>query len=270
MNARILIVEDDGANRELLSSLLAAHGYAVLTAVDGATALETAQRHGPNLIMCAVPLSGRDAYEVARRLKAEADLGAVPLLAVFAPGLAGDQDTALAAGFNGFLCRPIDPAVLASMVAHFLTHPLSVGVESLSNPSTALLRPPVGGARILVADNEPLQLSLLTSLLEPVGYHVLTARSPWEALALALRQTPDLVICDVQLGSESGLDLLTAVQAESTLRRVPFVIFTATPLNSHLCHECLALGVARYLLRPMAPASLLAEIEACLAERRDG
>lgn len=107
--ARILVIEDNPDNLELMTYLLRAFGHAPLTAADGAEGLAAAARERPDLILCDLHLPGLDGYEVARRLKADPDLGRIPLIAVTASAMVGDRDRGLAAGFDAYIEKPIDP-----------------------------------------------------------------------------------------------------------------------------------------------------------------
>ena len=88
MGARILIIEDNPANLELMTYLLSAFGHTVLTAEDGRQGLATARGEGPDLIVCDIQLPEMDGYEVARWLKSDPDLRTVPLVAVTALAMA--------------------------------------------------------------------------------------------------------------------------------------------------------------------------------------
>lgn len=108
MAARILIAEDHPDSLLLMSYLLEAHGYAVLTAVDGEVALALTRKHRPDLIVCDLQMPRLDGYEVARQLKRDPELKHIPLIAVTAYAMLGDREKVLAAGFDGYFSKPID------------------------------------------------------------------------------------------------------------------------------------------------------------------
>lgn len=118
--ARLLVIEDNPDNLELMTYLLRAFGHQVLTAGDGADGLRVARREALDLIVCDVHLPKMDGYEVARQLKADPALRRIPLLAVTALAMVGDRDKVLAAGFDGYLAKPIDPQEFAQQVASYL------------------------------------------------------------------------------------------------------------------------------------------------------
>src|SRR6185436_8740413 len=109
MSARILVIEDNPANLDLMTYLLSAFGHTPLTADDGEAGLAVAQSQAPDLIICDVQLPGMDGYEIARWLKSHPQTQAIPLIAVTALAMVGDRDKMLKAGFDGYVAKPIDP-----------------------------------------------------------------------------------------------------------------------------------------------------------------
>lgn len=118
--ARILVIEDNPDNLELMTYLLRAFGHEVRSAQDGAEGLEAVRREALDLIVCDVHLPKLDGYQVARELKADPRLQVIPLLAVTALAMVGDRDKVLMAGFDGYLAKPIDPQVFVRQVESYL------------------------------------------------------------------------------------------------------------------------------------------------------
>jgi len=120
MSATILLVEDNENNRYLLTFLLERHGYRVVHAGDGPSAITLAAGARPALILLDIQLPGMNGYEVARRLRADPALAAVPLVAVTSFAMAGDRERAFEAGCDGYLEKPIDPRTFVGQVEAFL------------------------------------------------------------------------------------------------------------------------------------------------------
>ncbi|HEV8440771.1 MAG TPA: response regulator [Methylomirabilota bacterium] len=106
--ARILLVEDNEMNRDMLSRRLQKRGYEVIVAVDGVEGVAMARTARPALILMDMSLPGLDGWEATRQLKAEPATGAVPIIALTAHAMAGDREKALAAGCDDFDTKPID------------------------------------------------------------------------------------------------------------------------------------------------------------------
>lgn len=120
MQARILIIEDNPQNMELMSYLLRAFGHIVLSASDGAEGIEMARREMLDLIVCDIHLPGVDGYEVANHLKKHPVLRQLPLVAVTALAMVGDRDKVLSAGFDGYIDKPIEPEKFVGQIEAFL------------------------------------------------------------------------------------------------------------------------------------------------------
>lgn len=121
--ARILVIEDNPTNLELMSYLLKAFGHEIATATDGGEGLEEVRRTRPELIICDVQLPTVNGLEVAAQLKADPALRTIPLVAVTALAMVGDRDRLLAGGFDGYISKPIDPEHFVSTVESFLQRP---------------------------------------------------------------------------------------------------------------------------------------------------
>jgi two-component system, cell cycle response regulator DivK len=117
----ILIVEDNEMNRDMLSRRLARKGYDVLIAVDGEMGLDVARANAPDLILMDMSLPVMDGWEATRRMKADAVLERIPVIALTAHAMANDRDKAFEAGCDDYDTKPIDlPRLLAKIEALLL------------------------------------------------------------------------------------------------------------------------------------------------------
>ena len=116
--ARILLVEDNEMNRDMLSRRLQRKGFEVTMAVDGRQGVEMAQAGGYDLILMDMSLPEIDGWEATRRLRAAPETRDVPIIALTAHAMAGDRDKALEAGCNDYDTKPIElPRLLAKIEA---------------------------------------------------------------------------------------------------------------------------------------------------------
>jgi len=123
---KILVVEDNQDNRELVVKVLKINGYKVIEAVDGEEALEKTKTEKPDLILMDLFIPKIDGYEVTRRLKSDRDLKHIPVIALTAHAMKGDMEVALAAGCDGYMPKPIDVRELPKQIEYFMnTHGLS-------------------------------------------------------------------------------------------------------------------------------------------------
>jgi CheY-like chemotaxis protein len=116
---RVLVVEDIEFNRDLIVQLLEDE-YQVITAADGHEGIERAARERPDLILMDLSLPVVDGWEATRRLKATGGLADIPVIALSAHAMAGDEEKARQSGCDGYLTKPIDEALLFAMLAKFL------------------------------------------------------------------------------------------------------------------------------------------------------
>lgn len=266
--AHILVVEDNPINLELMTYLLRAWGHEVQQATDGQAGLDAASRERPDLIVCDIQMPGLDGYEVVRRLKADAELQRVPALAVTALAMVGDRERAMQAGFDGHIAKPIEPEAFMATLAPFLKAPVATPVaprpasphDAAQQPVPDFLRAPRPGLVVLMVDDTEANLAFKFSLLEPAGYRVLTASSGAEALQIARGQRVDAILADVVMAGGGGFELLRDVRADPLLSGTAFLFLTATARDDESRARGLALGADAFLVRPIEPQSLLAEL----------
>jgi two-component system cell cycle response regulator len=266
MSAHILIIEDNPTNLELMSYLLKAAGYRVTTAADGEQGVALALQELPDLIVCDIQMPKLDGYGVARELKRHPVMGWRPLVAVTALAMVGDRDRILAAGFDGYVSKPIDPEAFARLVGGYLkSSPRSAAAPPV--PPRVGDKQPARSVHILVVDDVEANRELIRCTLEPFGYVVCCVTSIAEAIASAAVQMPDLLMTDVHLQGESGFELIRKLKSDARLRSVPVVVLTSTLWADKDRRQALELGVVEFIARPIETRALHRRVTACLAAR---
>ena len=120
MGGCILVVEDQEDNRQILRDLLGNAGYELLEAENGAEALTAVAQKRPDLILMDIQLPVMDGYEATRRIKADPQLRAIPIIAVTSYALSGDEEKARAAGCDDFVPKPYSPRQLLAKIRKYL------------------------------------------------------------------------------------------------------------------------------------------------------
>ena len=120
--AKILIVEDNEMNRDMLSRRLERRGFAVLLAVDGQQGVEMARSEKPDLVLMDMSLPVMDGWTATRTIKDDADLRAIPVIALTAHAMEGDREKAMAAGCDDYDTKPIELPRLLEKIGKFLPH----------------------------------------------------------------------------------------------------------------------------------------------------
>lgn len=207
--ARILIIEDNPANVELMAFLLTAYGHSAVSAPDGPRGIACARAEPPDLVACDVNLPGMDGFSVLAALKAEPALAGVPVLAVTALAMAGDREKVLAAGFDGYISKPIEPESFVAELEAFLP---AAAPQAAAVPAAI---PPAQAARptILLVDDDPFMLAVLADMLGEEPVRVLSAASGPEALALLEREPVEVILCDQAMPGMNGTEVLAQVAA---------------------------------------------------------
>ena len=120
MAARILVIEDNAANLELVRYLLSFSGYAVLEARDGAQGVEMALRQRPDLVVCDLQMPLLDGYQVLARLREDPGCAGMVVVAVTAFSMPNDRQKVITAGFDGYLSKLIEPELFVAQIEAFL------------------------------------------------------------------------------------------------------------------------------------------------------
>ena len=121
--AKILLVEDNEMNRDMLGRRLQRRSYEVLIAVDGAEGVAMARTEGPDLILMDMSLPIMDGWEATRRLKAASETQAIPIIALTAHAMSGDREKAMEAGADDYDTKPIDIDKLLAKMKALLNKP---------------------------------------------------------------------------------------------------------------------------------------------------
>ena len=117
---KILLVEDNEMNRDMLSRRLERRGYQVVIAVDGQQGVDMARAEKPDLVLMDMSLPVLDGWEATRRLKAEADTRGIPIIALTAHAMAGDREKAMEAGCDDYDTKPIELPRLLGKIEELL------------------------------------------------------------------------------------------------------------------------------------------------------
>jgi two-component system cell cycle response regulator DivK len=121
----VMIVEDNDLNAKLFRDLLEAQGYRTVHARDGMSVLDLARQHHPNLILMDIQLPEISGLEVTQWLKSDAELRSIPVIAVTAFAMKGDEDRIRAGGCEGYLSKPISVSQFLTTVKRYLVPPVS-------------------------------------------------------------------------------------------------------------------------------------------------
>ena len=120
MSKRILVVEDQEDNRLILRRLLSTAGYDLIEAANGEDGVALALSQRPDLIVMDIQLPVIDGYEATRRIKSNAEIRSIPVIAVTSYALSGDETKARAAGCDAYVAKPFSPRQLLAKIREYL------------------------------------------------------------------------------------------------------------------------------------------------------
>lgn len=275
MSARILIIEDNQANMDLMTYLLQAFGHRPLCASDGEMGVAMAISEQPDLILSDLHLPKLDGLGVVARLRADPATRAIPVLAASALPVTDGCAALRRAGFSGCLPKSLEPDVLIPALESFLpAHlrsgsppPTSTPAPAASSSPPAAATPPVATAaraRVLLLDAAPENAGLVAAILAHSGYTVSTASNPMDAGALMDGHAYDLVLCELGLMEAGRLSFLG--DALEMAPGLPVLVIRPDDEDN-----LGALGSGRkcgVLSHPLDPQQLVAAIDGLLGQAR--
>jgi PAS domain S-box-containing protein len=207
----ILVVEDNNITRKVMRVALAYEGYRVLEAEDGRTALEQVRRERPALILMDLVLPDIHGLELLALIRALPGVDQLPIIACTGFLPQDDRPGTNAPNFTAVLIKPVEPSRLVSTVNAYLRVP-----RSSARLGT--------GRRILVANDDEVQLKLTRIQLEGFGFVVDSARDGSAALELARRNPPDAILADVLMPRLDGFKLCLEIRKDRRLGAIPVVL----------------------------------------------
>jgi two-component system sensor histidine kinase/response regulator len=258
---RTLVVDDNPLNRRILRKYLESWGMLVDEAEDGHACLELISRrdgavkpYDVLLLDCMMP--GMNGFEVAERICGEGKHADFIVIMLTSLDEKGDRDRCRRIGINQYLVKPVSPSSLFNAIVNVM-----VGV---SIDATAVREKPEekrpelpGGMKVLLAEDNPVNMKLASRLLERVGLEVGVAENGARALEALERGSFDLVLMDVQMPEMDGLEATRKIREreKGTSRRIPIVALTAHSMKGDR-ERFLAGGMDDYLSKPLDAGQL--------------
>jgi len=213
---KIMVVEDNAATRRMVRNALMRNGHEVLEAPDGATALALMKSDQPRVILQDLMLPDADGFELVGKLRRLARGTDVSILAF--SGFVSELDEARIStvGFDDIIAKPIAPSRLVPLIEAHLPAPAPAGTQF------------GGGRRLVIADDDPMQLKLAQFRLTRLGFDVEAVPDGLAALEAVRRRAPDIVVSDVMMPELDGFGLAMAVRQDPLLRKVPVLLLTSS------------------------------------------
>jgi len=209
----VLVVEDDRQASELIGHYLSEAGYGVAHAFDGEQAIQMALELRPYAITLDVILPKKDGWEVLAELKSLPEVKDIPVIIV---SIIENRPFGLNLGAIEYFVKPVNKELL---------------VEAVRNVTAKTEREPKA-MTVLVVDDEPQTVELLTDMLRTEGFSVLQAYGGQQGIDLAIEKHPDLIILDLMMPEVSGFDVVEQLRAHPEAMKIPIMIYTSKDLTA--------------------------------------
>ncbi len=270
---RALVVDDNEATREVLSSMLQSLTIEVDTAIDGLSALalleQAVQQNNPyDVVLLDWIMPGIDGIETAKRIKANASLAKVPaMLMVTANGREEAYMEAEKAGLNAFLLKPVYASVMYNTLLDILGIATIPGPLTVRTDGQAENLENIRGSHILLVDDNSINQEVGKEFLEAVGMVVTLASNGQECLAALQHGTYDLVLMDVQMPVMDGLEATRRIRANSQFKDLPIIAMTAHAMAGDR-EKSLGAGMNEHLTKPINQTALYQTLKTWIAEKQ--
>jgi two-component system, cell cycle response regulator len=254
--ATILVIEDNALNLKLVLGLLTLGGYQLLDAEDAERGIELASFHLPDLILMDIQLPGMDGLEATRFLKGQEKTRAIPIVALTAYAMAGDESKAREAGCCGYITKPINTRTFLEVVDTYLNQRSNANMP-------AVRRSDRHKNRILIVDNDPLNVKLLSAKLPADQFEILPAFSGKEALHRTMKDNPDLILLDIMMPEIDGYEVSHRLKTNPATESIPIILFTALDSSQDKVRGFES-GADEFLNKPVNDIELLTRINSLL------
>ncbi|TXN01295.1 response regulator [Methylobacterium sp. WL64] len=207
--SEVLVIDDDQATRDLLARFLAKEGFHVATAADGMAGLEQARTRRPRAILLDVTMPRMDGWAVLRTLRADPELGDLPVIMVT---VLDEQNLAFSLGATDYLQKPVDWVQLKEAMERF--------------------RPKAHDGPVLVVDDDGDLRALMASQLTRDGWQVVTAADGRAGLAAVGEHRPRLILLDLMMPELDGFGFLRLLRTRPEWYDIPVVVLTAKDVTA--------------------------------------
>jgi CheY-like chemotaxis protein len=269
----VLIVDDNPVNRRVLHDLLVRWKMRPTVADSGRAAMHALTEASANgrpfvLVLLDANMPEMDGFEVARRVRDEAQLGGATIMMLSSSGQYDESHRCREAGIASYLTKPVDQRELLSAIGRVLAH--EPGQRAALPSSMLPAELPERRLHVLLAEDNAVNQRLAASLLERRGHKVTIAANGREALDAAKQQAFDVVLMDVQMPEMGGFEATAAIRAlehgNGNGSRLPIIAMTAHAMKGDR-ERCLDAGMDEYLTKPLDPRQLCLLVEDMAAGR---
>lgn len=245
---KVLVVDDDVEMAKVFSDFLEKEGYEVEVAYDGDEAISKSRSFNPDLITLDILMPGMDGFEVLERLRGDETTEDIPVIIVSVVK-DPDQRRLMSLGIANYLHKPVDGEELVRQIKEI--------EDWINHTKTRKM--------VLIVEDERAQVKIIRDVLERAGYHSIEAYTGEEAIALAKRHHPDLILLDLGLPGIDGIEVIKRLKRSRKTSSIPVVVLTIRDIESEKT-KALDLGASEYMVKPFDQDVLVAKIREKMKE----
>ena len=251
----ILVVEDNELNMKLIRALLQIGQFRVLEAPNAEIGLQFARKEKPDLILMDIQLPGMDGLIATGILKEDPSTQKIPVVALTSYAMEGDREKARAAGCDDYISKPIDTRQFLNRIWKL--------VPNGHEPHLQPFREAPDRKRILIVDDEPMNIKLLEAQIPPDLYEISRAYSGVEGLQKIFQNPPDLVLLDIMMQGMDGYEVTRKLKTDPDSKDIPIILVTALGGIEDKITGLIA-GADEFLNRPVQRVELLARVRSLI------
>ncbi len=248
---KIMVVDDNAATRRMVRNALARHGHEVIEAADGRSARELMRRERPRVVLQDLMLPDIDGFQLVSELRELVPDCSILAFSGFVSKL--DEARVSTVGFDDIIPKPIAPSRLVPLVEAHLPAPVTADERFGA------------GKRLVVADDDPLQLKLASFRLGRLGFEVELASDGATALAAIRQRRPDAVVSDVMMPELDGFGLAMALRSDPALATLPLLLVTSSYVEPNDRDLARRAGATDLVVRTPELTELIGLLRATLA-----
>jgi two-component system cell cycle response regulator len=255
----VVVIENDASDMNMLSRVLRANRFRILTADNAETGLVMVENTTPDMVFYNADLSDFKGQPFSNSIRSKLDLSHIPIIALCSNTPSADAKAAYESGCNALLTKPLDHDKIVDILSK---HTSDQYAEDLDRPM-----PPAAKARILIVDDEFMNLKLFKAYLSTENYEIVTAECGQEALARASQVPPDVILMDIMMPGMDGFEVTRRLKEDPATDGIPIIMVTALS-GEKSRKRGLEAGADEFLTKPVHKAELVARVGSMLRLKR--
>ena len=274
---KILIIEDNKLNLKLIRTILLISNFKVFEAENAEVGFQIIEEERPDIILMDIQLPGMDGLTATRRIKASEAYKNIPVIALTAKAMDGDEQKALAAGCDGYIVKPINTQGFISTLNSCIqnstktkpnqaekTQPKeSQNADTLDHRIKNIEDAFSQRRKILIVDDEPLNVQFMEKQLAEYSYDTIKAYCGEDALEIVEKELPDLIILDIVMPGIDGFEVIRAIRANKRTSDIPIILCTVLNSKEERIRG-LNIGADEFLNKPIMFEELVARVRSLI------